>query len=209
LVRKPRCTVTIDWVLANCRTQKAFCSPENAMFAHHCLLAQKRVTTPSHRSRKNFYISSIRWHALISYMWVCYCTAKPLNPGWTYETRCIYCICIHKRVHLKPKLHHTRPQHDHPVAFFIAQQYYFATFVKFRFNSRHEKNGAHFKNVIFQFFFTSSKLHYVTLNCANRGVSVFHFAVATLRLPERTLTQIPLTYFAAVALQLFQLAECN
>jgi hypothetical protein len=22
-------------------------------------------------------------------MWVCYCTAKPLNPGWTYETRCI------------------------------------------------------------------------------------------------------------------------
>jgi hypothetical protein len=65
-------------------------SPENAMFAHHCLLAEKRVTTPSHLSRNNFYISSIRWHAFISYMWVCYCTAKPLNPGWTYETRCIY-----------------------------------------------------------------------------------------------------------------------
>jgi hypothetical protein len=54
LVRKPRCTVTIDWVLANCRTQKAFCSPENAMFAHHCLLAEKQVTTPSHLSRKTF-----------------------------------------------------------------------------------------------------------------------------------------------------------
>jgi hypothetical protein len=89
LVRKPRCTVTIDWVLANCRTQKTFCSPENAMFAHHCLLEEKRVTTPSHLSRKNFYISSIRWHAFISHMWVCYCMAKPLNPGWTYETRCI------------------------------------------------------------------------------------------------------------------------
>jgi hypothetical protein len=58
------------------------------MFAHHCLLAEKRVTTPSHLSRKNFYISSIRWHACISYMWHCYCTAKPLNPRWTYETRC-------------------------------------------------------------------------------------------------------------------------
>jgi hypothetical protein len=91
LVRKPCCTVTIDWVLANCRTQKAFCSPENAMFAHHCLLAEKRVTTTSHLSWKNFYISSIRWHAFISYMWVCYCTAKLLNPGWTYETRCISC----------------------------------------------------------------------------------------------------------------------
>jgi hypothetical protein len=52
LLRKPRCTVTIDWVLANCRTQKAFFSPENAMFVHHCLLAEKRVTTPSHLSRK-------------------------------------------------------------------------------------------------------------------------------------------------------------
>jgi hypothetical protein len=58
------------------------------MFAHHCLLAEKRVTTPSHLSRKNCYISSIRWHAFIAYMWVCYSTAKPLNPGWTYETRC-------------------------------------------------------------------------------------------------------------------------
>jgi hypothetical protein len=68
LVRKPRCTVTIDWVLANCRTQKAFCSPENATFAHHCLLAEKRVTTQSHLSRKHFYISSIRWHAFILYV---------------------------------------------------------------------------------------------------------------------------------------------
>jgi hypothetical protein len=65
------------------------CSPENAMFEHHCLLAEKRGTTSSHLSRKNFYISSIRWHAFISYMWGCYCKAKPLNPGWTYETRCI------------------------------------------------------------------------------------------------------------------------
>jgi hypothetical protein len=46
-----RCTVTIDWVLANCRTQKAFCSPKNVMFAHHCLLAEKRVTTLSYLSR--------------------------------------------------------------------------------------------------------------------------------------------------------------
>jgi hypothetical protein len=56
------------------------------MFAHHCLLAEKPITMPSYLSRKYFYISSIRWHAFISYMWVCYCTAKPLNPGWNYET---------------------------------------------------------------------------------------------------------------------------
>jgi hypothetical protein len=46
----------------------------------------------------NYAIASVtkkRLHFLyplacfISYMWVCYCTAKPLNPGWTYETRCI------------------------------------------------------------------------------------------------------------------------
>jgi hypothetical protein len=85
----PQENVTWSEVGSKGRTQKAFCSPENAMFAHHCLLAEKRVTKPSHLSRKNFYISSIRWHAFISYMWVCYCTAKPLNPGWTYETRCI------------------------------------------------------------------------------------------------------------------------
>jgi hypothetical protein len=71
---------------------------KNAMFAHHCLLAEKRVTTPSHLSRKNVYISSIRWHAFISYMWVCYCTAKPLNPGWTYETRCRCTLYIYSIV---------------------------------------------------------------------------------------------------------------
>jgi hypothetical protein len=65
------------------------------MIAHHCLLAEKRVTTPSHLSRKHFYISSICWHAFISYMWVCYCTAKPLNTGWTYETRCISRQVLH------------------------------------------------------------------------------------------------------------------
>jgi hypothetical protein len=94
LVRKSRCTDTIDWVLANCRTQKAFCSPEDAMFAHHCLLAEEQVTTPPHLSRKIYYISSIRWHVSISHMWVCYCTAKTLNPGWTYETRCITFIVL-------------------------------------------------------------------------------------------------------------------
>jgi hypothetical protein len=42
---KLRCTLTIDSVLANCKTQNAFLSPAFAMFRHDCLLAVKRTPT--------------------------------------------------------------------------------------------------------------------------------------------------------------------
>jgi hypothetical protein len=41
MVPKLRCTVTIDSVLANCKTQNAFLYPVHAMFRHDCPLAVK------------------------------------------------------------------------------------------------------------------------------------------------------------------------
>jgi hypothetical protein len=41
-----RCTVTIDSVLANCKTQDAFLFPVHAMFRHGCPLAVKPASTP-------------------------------------------------------------------------------------------------------------------------------------------------------------------
>jgi hypothetical protein len=45
-VRNLRCTVTIDSILANCKTQNAFLSPVHAMFRHDCPLAVKPASTP-------------------------------------------------------------------------------------------------------------------------------------------------------------------
>jgi hypothetical protein len=45
MVRSLRCTVTIDSVLANCKTQNAFLSPVYAMFRYDCPLAVKPAST--------------------------------------------------------------------------------------------------------------------------------------------------------------------
>jgi hypothetical protein len=46
------CTVIIDSVLASCKAQKDFYAPENAMFPHYCLLVEKRVTKPWHKTQE-------------------------------------------------------------------------------------------------------------------------------------------------------------
>jgi hypothetical protein len=46
VVRNLRCTVTIDSVLANSKTQNAFLFPVDAKFRHECPLAVKPATTP-------------------------------------------------------------------------------------------------------------------------------------------------------------------
>jgi hypothetical protein len=46
MVRNLRSTITIDSVLANCKTQHAFLSPVHAMFCHDCTLAVKPASTP-------------------------------------------------------------------------------------------------------------------------------------------------------------------
>jgi hypothetical protein len=45
-VRNLRCTVKINSVLANSKTQNAFLSPVHAMFRHDCPLAVKPASTP-------------------------------------------------------------------------------------------------------------------------------------------------------------------
>jgi hypothetical protein len=88
-VRKPRCTVIIESVLANCKTQKYFFSPENAMFPHYCRLVEERVTKSRHKTQEeNLIIYSFHWHALVSCGRVCLWTSHLRNPGWDYETRC-------------------------------------------------------------------------------------------------------------------------
>jgi hypothetical protein len=59
VVRKSRCTVLIDSVLASRKTQKDFCSPEDAMFLHYRLLVEKRVTKPSSRHKKKTRIFTL------------------------------------------------------------------------------------------------------------------------------------------------------
>jgi hypothetical protein len=44
-----------------------------------------------------------------------------------------------------------RPQHDRPAACVIAQQYSSATVFSFRFDSRKEKFGSHFKKFVSSF----------------------------------------------------------
>jgi hypothetical protein len=46
------CSVTIDSVLANSKTQNAFLFPVHAMFRHDCPLAVKPANTPLHLGHK-------------------------------------------------------------------------------------------------------------------------------------------------------------
>jgi hypothetical protein len=75
--------------LASCKTQKDFCSPENAMFPHYCLLVEKRVTKPWHKTQEeNSIIYS--FHALVPCARVCFWAIDLRNPGGNYETHCIF-----------------------------------------------------------------------------------------------------------------------
>jgi hypothetical protein len=90
LVRKPHCTVIIDSVLASYKTQKYFCSPGNAMFPHYCLLVEKWVTKPRHKTQEgNLIVYSFHWHALIPCRPVCFWARDLRNPRGSYEARCM------------------------------------------------------------------------------------------------------------------------
>jgi hypothetical protein len=59
MVRNLHCTVTIDSVLANSKTQNAFLFPVHAMFRHDCPLAVKPASTPQrlvHKKTWRFYL---------------------------------------------------------------------------------------------------------------------------------------------------------
>src|SRR5215469_9684814 len=52
MVRNLRCTVTIDSLLANSKTQNAFFFPVHAMFRHDCPLEVIPASTPWHLVHK-------------------------------------------------------------------------------------------------------------------------------------------------------------
>jgi len=66
MVRNLRCTVTIDSVLANSKTQNAFLLPVHAMFRHDCLLAVKPTSTPRRLVHKNTWRNSLPIDMLLS-----------------------------------------------------------------------------------------------------------------------------------------------
>jgi hypothetical protein len=59
VVRNLRCTVTIDSVLANPKTQDAFLFPFHAMFRHDCPLAVKPASTPRRLVHKKTWRGSL------------------------------------------------------------------------------------------------------------------------------------------------------
>ena len=59
MVRNVHCTVTIDSVLANSKTQNAFLSSVHAMFRHDCPLAVKPTSTPRRPLHKETWTDSL------------------------------------------------------------------------------------------------------------------------------------------------------
>jgi hypothetical protein len=82
-VQNLRCTVTIDSVLANSRTQNTFLSPAHVIFRHNCLLAVNPASTPWRITHLESF--SIRWYAPFCCVCLGYCTAEFGNPGRTYD----------------------------------------------------------------------------------------------------------------------------
>jgi len=81
-----RCTVTIDSVLANSKTQNAFLFTVNAIFRHDCPLVVEPASTPRPLvQKKNLERFSIYWHAPFCRVCLGCCTVEFRNPGGTYE----------------------------------------------------------------------------------------------------------------------------
>jgi hypothetical protein len=66
MVRNHRCTVKIDSVLSNCKTQSAFLSLVHAMFRPDCLLAVKAESTPRCPLPKQTWTDSLPTDMLFS-----------------------------------------------------------------------------------------------------------------------------------------------
>jgi len=66
MVRNLRCTVTIDSVLANSKTQNGFLFPVHAMFRHDCRLSVRPASTPRRLVHKNIWRDSLPTDMLVS-----------------------------------------------------------------------------------------------------------------------------------------------
>ena len=86
MIRNLRCTVTVDSVLTNSKTQNAFLFTVNAIFFSRQPLAVERGSTPSPLVQKKTWRDSLPIDMLLSAVCVLVvCAVEFGNPGGTYE----------------------------------------------------------------------------------------------------------------------------
>jgi len=85
MIRNLRCTITIDSVLANSKTENAFLFTMNAIFHHDYPLAVEPASTPRPLVQKNLERFSTYWYAPFSRVCLGCCAVEFGNPGGTYE----------------------------------------------------------------------------------------------------------------------------
>jgi len=86
MIRNLCCTVTIDSVLANSKTQNAFLFTANDIFLHDYPLAVEPGSTPRTLvQKKNLERSSTYWYTPFCRVCLGCCAVEFGNPGWTYE----------------------------------------------------------------------------------------------------------------------------
>jgi hypothetical protein len=83
------CTVIIDSVLANSKTQNSFLFPVHAMFRHDCSLVVKPASTPWRLVQKKSWRDTLPIDMLLSTVCLNCCAADFGNSGGTYELPCI------------------------------------------------------------------------------------------------------------------------
>jgi hypothetical protein len=66
MIRNLRCTITIDSVLANYKTQDIFLSPVHAMFRHDCPLTVKHASIPRRLVKKTTWSDALPIGMLLS-----------------------------------------------------------------------------------------------------------------------------------------------
>jgi hypothetical protein len=96
LVRNLRCTVTIDSVLANSKTQKSFLYPVLTMYRHDCPLAVKLASVPwLLLPKQNLERFSTYWYVPFCCVCLDCCATDFRNSGGTYELLYILCHVGH------------------------------------------------------------------------------------------------------------------
>jgi len=86
MVRNLRCTVTIDSVLANFKTQNAFLFTVHAIFRRDYPLAVVPASTPRPLvQKKNFERFSTYWYVPFCRVCLGYCAVEFGSSGGTYE----------------------------------------------------------------------------------------------------------------------------
>jgi len=94
------CTVTIDSVLANLKTQNAFLFPVHAMFRHDCPLAVNPASTPWRIEKINLERFSTYWYDQFCGIYLGCCAAEFGSSGGTYELPCIFTMLLKCQVQL-------------------------------------------------------------------------------------------------------------